>query len=154
MLVGAGAILAIPVGAALSVWLDAILRALPGIPADVHFFVFEMRALVAVRRPAGCRLGRRRALPDADRRPAAHRGHAAARGGRMTDAADRRSAARVAHVPDGGGAGDGASDVSLRIAAGEYVAVVGPSGCGKSTLLHILGCVDVPTSGEVLLPGP
>ncbi len=45
---------------------------------------------------------------------------------------------------------DALSDVSLRIAAGEYVAVVGPSGCGKSTLLHILGCVDVPTSGDVL----
>jgi putative ABC transport system permease protein len=45
MMVGAGAILAIPVGAGLSVWLDAILRALPGIPTDVHFFVFETRAL-------------------------------------------------------------------------------------------------------------
>jgi putative ABC transport system ATP-binding protein len=41
-------------------------------------------------------------------------------------------------------------DVSLRIAAGEYIGVVGPSGCGKSTLLHVLGCVDVPTSGQVL----
>jgi putative ABC transport system ATP-binding protein len=40
-------------------------------------------------------------------------------------------------------------DVSLRIAAGEYIGVVGPSGCGKSTLLHVLGCVDVPTSGEI-----
>jgi len=41
-------------------------------------------------------------------------------------------------------------DVSLSIAPDDYVAVVGPSGCGKSTLLHVLGCVDVPTSGEVL----
>ena len=41
-------------------------------------------------------------------------------------------------------------DVSLRIDAGEYIGVVGPSGCGKSTLLHVLGLVDVPSSGEVL----
>jgi putative ABC transport system ATP-binding protein len=41
-------------------------------------------------------------------------------------------------------------DVSLRITAGDYVGVVGPSGCGKSTLLHVLGAVDVPTSGDVL----
>jgi putative ABC transport system ATP-binding protein len=40
-------------------------------------------------------------------------------------------------------------DVSLQIAAGQYLGVVGPSGCGKSTLLHVLGCVDVPTSGEI-----
>ncbi len=45
------------------------------------------------------------------------------------------------------------NDISLAIDAGEYVAVVGPSGCGKSTLLHILGCVDVPTSGEVAFAG-
>ena len=42
-------------------------------------------------------------------------------------------------------------DVSLRIDAGEYVAVCGPSGCGKSTLLHILGCVEIPTSGTLRL---
>jgi putative ABC transport system permease protein len=46
MLVGAGGTLALPLGLALSMWLDAILRTLPGLPADIHFFVFEPRALV------------------------------------------------------------------------------------------------------------
>jgi putative ABC transport system permease protein len=46
MLVGAGGILAIPLGAGLSVWLDRILRSMPDVPADLHFFVFEPRALV------------------------------------------------------------------------------------------------------------
>jgi putative ABC transport system ATP-binding protein len=44
-------------------------------------------------------------------------------------------------------------DVSLRIVPGEYLAVRGPSACGKSTLLHILGCVDIPTSGTLLFDG-
>ena len=41
--------------------------------------------------------------------------------------------------------------VSLTVHPGEYVSVVGPSGCGKSTLLHLLGCIDVPTAGSVLV---
>jgi len=43
--------------------------------------------------------------------------------------------------------------VSIRIDAGEHVAITGPSGCGKSTLLHLLGCVDQPSGGTLLFEG-
>lgn len=44
-------------------------------------------------------------------------------------------------------------DVSFEIKKGEFVAVMGPSGSGKSTLMHILGALDIPTSGQYLLDG-
>ena len=44
-------------------------------------------------------------------------------------------------------------DVNFRMAEGEYTAVMGPSGSGKSTLMNIIGCLDVPTKGKVLIAG-
>jgi putative ABC transport system ATP-binding protein len=44
-------------------------------------------------------------------------------------------------------------DLTVSIAAGELVAICGPSGCGKSTLLHMLGCVDAPSQGQMLVDG-
>lgn len=43
------------------------------------------------------------------------------------------------------------SDVSLSIKDGEMIGLVGPSGCGKSTLMHIMGLLDKPTKGEIII---
>jgi len=45
------------------------------------------------------------------------------------------------------------SGVNLTIYKGEAVAITGPSGCGKSTMLNMIGCLDIPTRGKVLLEG-
>ena len=58
----------------------------------------------------------------------------------------------------GGSGGDGSvpealAGVSFSLAPGEFVALLGPSGCGKSTLLNLLGALDRPTAGRVLVDG-
>ena len=48
---------------------------------------------------------------------------------------------------------DALKNINLNIEQGEFVAIVGQSGSGKSTLLHLIGGVDIPSSGEVIIDG-
>ena len=45
------------------------------------------------------------------------------------------------------------SQINLEIESGEFVSVMGPSGCGKSTLLNVMGLLDAPSEGDVVLDG-
>ena len=45
------------------------------------------------------------------------------------------------------------SDISLSVNAGDWLSIMGPSGSGKTTMINIIGCMDTPSEGSVILDG-
>src|SRR6185369_4080292 len=126
--------------------------------------------------PAGIpHLGRRPAYPARPRKPAIPdccHGLAIGRAGRRLAAGSQDRAGRSRRYPQGRGMtepvliaekigrtlpGDPpvtlVAEADLAIEPGKFTAIVGPSGCGKSSLLYLLGLIDRPTSGKLLLDG-
>lgn len=58
---------------------------------------------------------------------------------------------KVYHLP----AGDvtAIDHISFAVEQGEFISIMGPSGSGKSTLLNLIGCLDIPTGGEIYIGG-
>lgn len=75
----------------------------------------------------------------------------------MSEASRKKSVLRATDIRHSFGKGETRTQVldgiSLEVSSGEVCSIVGPSGCGKSTLLYLLGLLDHPDSGEVLLAG-
>jgi len=62
-----------------------------------------------------------------------------------------RNVSKIYHL--GGEVIRALDNISLDIEAGQFMSIIGPSGSGKSTLMHILGCLDSPTEGTIVLDG-
>jgi len=73
----------------------------------------------------------------------------------MSAAIEVRAVAKIFADAEGesGGAVEAIRRADLSVATGEFVSLLGPSGCGKSTLLDIIGGLETPTSGEVVIEG-
>ena len=59
----------------------------------------------------------------------------------------------IRHITKSFGAVHALSDISFTVNRGEWIAIMGPSGSGKTTMINIIGCMDRPTSGAVILDG-